>query len=649
MVKKSFLFILVVCLLAALLSGQEKQDQTTPPILRHEIVVSATRIETPAKEVASSVTVITRQDLEKSHRSTVLELLQDVIGTAVIQNGGKGAAASTFLRGSNSEHVLIMLDGVELNDPMNPSRSYDLAHFSLDNVEQIEILRGPQSTLYGSDALGGVINILTKRGSGKPLLSLSSSGGSYRTFQTAAALSGASGAVNYSFGLSHFGTGGISAADSALAGNTEKDGYKNFTLSGRLGFTLKKNIEADFILRSVAARSDIDNFGGPFGDDPNSTQDYRSVFLHGQLRALMMGNRWEQKLGVSYIHSNRQNENPVDPLHPFDSEKGLFKSSLVKIDWQNNLFLHPADTLTFGADLEREQGESEYHSMGIWGPYDSLFPRRKADRAGVYLQDQVRLADRFFATAGVRLDYHSRTGYALTYRLAPACYLEKTGTKFRATLGTGFKSPSLYQLYAPGTFLGPIGNERLKPEECTGWDVGIEQSFLKGRLVAGATYFRNDFRNLIDFSFDEGYINIGKARTRGVEVYGEARPAENLELRAGYTRLEAKDLDSGTDLLRRPKDKLSTNLNYGFFKHWALNLGLVYFGERMDKDFTAWPYPDVILPAFTLFDASLSFDLNSQVQVFCRLENILDQKYELVYGYGTPRISGYTGLKISLR
>jgi vitamin B12 transporter len=647
MVKKSFLFILVVCLLAALLSGQEKQEQTTPPILRHEIVVSATRIETPAKEVASSVTVITRQDLEKSHRSTVLELLQDVIGTAVIQNGGKGAASSILLRGSNSEHVLIMLDGVELNDPMNPSRSYDLAHFSLDNVEQIEILRGPQSTLYGSDALGGVINILTKRGSGKPLLSLSSSGGSYRTFQTAAALSGANGAVNYSFGLSHFGTGGISAADSALAGNTEKDGYKNFTLSGRLGFTLKKNIEADFSLRSVAARTDIDSFGGPFGDDPNSTQDYRSVFLRGQLRALMLGNRWEQKLGVSYIHSNRQNENPVDTLHPFDSEKGLFKSSLVKIDWQNNLFLHSADTLTFGADLEREQGESEYHSMGIWGPYDSLFPRRKADRAGVYLQDQVRLADRFFATAGVRVDYHSRTGYALTYRLAPACYLEKTGTKFRATLGTGFKSPSLYQLYAPGTLLGPIGNERLKPEECTGWDVGIEQRFLSGRLVAGATYFRNDYRNLIDFRFDEGYVNIGKARTRGVEIYGEARPSENLELRAGYTRLEAKDLDSGTDLLRRPKDKLSTNLNYGFFKRWALNLSLVYFGKRMDKDFTAWPYPDVILSAFTVLEGSLSFTLSPQVQVFCRLENMLDQKYELVYGYGTTRFSAYAGVRVT--
>jgi vitamin B12 transporter len=647
MFKKSLLFVLAAFPLAVPILGQEKEGQTVPPILRHEIVVSATRIETPAKEIASSITVITRLDLEKSKKSTVLEFLQDVLGTAVIQNGGKGSASSTLLRGSNSEHVLIMLDGVELNDPMNPSRSYDLAHFSLDNVEQIEILRGPQSTLYGSDALGGVINILTKRGRGKPQFSLSSSGGSYNTFQAAAGLSGSGRSINYSLGLSRFVTGGISAASSAYPGNTERDGYKNLSFSGRLGATLKKNIEADIIFRSVTARTDIDSFGGPSGDDPNNAQDYRSFFIRGQFRTLLAGDRWEQKLGVSYVHSHRQNENPVDDIHPYDSENGIFKSSFTKIDWQNNLFLHPANTLTFGADIEREQGESEYHSTGIWGPYDSLFPRRKADRTGIYVQDQVRLANRFFATAGVRLDHHGRTGFALTYRLAPAYFSETTGTKFKATLGTGFKSPSLYQLYAPGTFLGPVGNERLKPEENVGWDVGIEQRFLGGRLQAGVTYFSCDYRNLIDFRFDAGYVNVGKARTRGMEIYAEARPANDLDLRAGYTRLDAKDLDSGADLLRRPKDKFSAALDCGFFKKWALHLGLVYVGKRPDKNFSVWPYPDVLLSAYTLLDAALSFDLNPQVQVFGRLDNILDQKYEFVYGYGTPRFSAYGGIRVS--
>ena len=248
MIEKSLLFVPGRLPLATPILCQEKKGQTAPPVLRHEIVVSATRVETPAKEIASSITVITRLDLEKSKKSTVLELLQDVLGAAVIQNGGKGSASSTLLGGSNSEHVLVMLDGVELNDPMNPSRSYDLAHFSLDNIEQIEILRGPQSTLYGSDALGGVVNILTKRGRGKPRFTLSSSGGSYNTLQTAAGLSGSGQSVHYSLGLSRFATGGISAASTGYPGNTEKDGYKNLSLSGRLGVSLKEKYRSGYHL-----------------------------------------------------------------------------------------------------------------------------------------------------------------------------------------------------------------------------------------------------------------------------------------------------------------------------------------------------------------------------------------------------------------
>ncbi len=647
MLRKPLLFILTALLLAVSVFSQEKETQTTPQVLRHEIVVSATRIETPAKEIACSVTVITRSDLEKSKKLTVLDLLQDVLGMAVVQNGGTGSASSAFLRGSNSEHILIMLDGVELNDPINPSRSYDLSHFSLDNIEQIEILRGPQSTLFGSDALGGVINILTRRGQGKPQFFLSTSGGSYNTFRAGTGLSGSGRTYHYSLGLSHFATGGISAAGEAYPGNSEKDGYKNLSISGRLGATLRENIEAELIVRSVTARSDIDNFGGPFGDDPNNTQDYRNLFLRGQLRGLLAGNRWEQKLGISYIHTNRRNENPVDAVHPYDSEQGTYKSSLLKIDWQNNLFLRPTNTITFGLDLEREEGESEYHSMGAWGPYDGLFPRHTANRLGLYIQEQVKLSSRFFATAGARLDHHSRTGFSLTFRLAPAYLIDRTGTKFKATLGTGFKSPSLYQLYAPGTYLGPVGNERLSPEKNTGWEAGIEQRVLKGRLMAGITYFSSDYRNLIDFRFDEGYVNIGRARTRGLEIFAAARPQNGLDLRAGYTRLEAKDLDNDVDLPRRPKDKISAGLDWAFTKKWALHLGFVYVGKRNDKNFSVWPYPDVTLTGYTLLDASLSFDLSPQVQVFGRLDNMLDQKYELVYGYGSPRFSAYAGIRIS--
>jgi len=646
--KFSFLLSLVLASFFLPLSADDEKDQANPPSLQYVVVVSATRIETPAREIASSVTVISRTDLERTKKTTVLEALEDVMGLAVSRNGGQGSASSIFLRGANSEHILILFDGLEVNDPMNPSRSYDLAHLAVENVERIEILRGPQSTLYGSDALGGVINILTKKGQGKPRLMLSTQAGSLETFDSALELGGSNGALHYSFGLSRFSTGGISAASAAYAGNTEKDGYENLSLSGRLGLSLKNNIEADLIFRSVAAKTELDNFGGPGGDDPNSAQDYKSLFLRGQVRGLFAHNRWEQKLGISYIHSSREHDNPVDEFHPYDAEKGMFKSGLLKIDWQNNIFLHPANTFTFGADAAREQGESEYTSSSFWGPYESLFPSRKADRAGIYLQDQVRLAGRFFATVGVRLDYHSRTGTVFTYRLAPAYVFEKTQTKIKATLGTGFKSPSLYQLYAPGTFWGPIGNDKLKPEESRGWDIGLEQYFFKGAFLAGITYFRNDFRNLIDFDFSLGYINIGRARTRGLEVYGEARPGGNLLCRISYTRLEAKDLDNMTDLLRRPRDKFTARIDYAFLKNWTANLSAVYTGKKADKDFSAWIARDVTLPAYFHLDSSFSYNLNPRTQLFVRFDNLLNAKYETVFGYGIPGFSAYGGFKIEL-
>jgi vitamin B12 transporter len=628
------------------LSAEDPKKQTGPPPLQHEVVVTATRIETPAREIASSVTVITGSDLEKTKKPMVLEALQGVMGLAVIQNGGLGSASSAFLRGANSEHILILLDGVEVNDPMNPSRSYDLAHLSVDNVEQIEILRGPQSTLYGSDALGGVINILTKKGQGKPRLTLSTQGGAYKTLSSALEFSGSSGTLNYSLGLSRLSTEGISAAGTAYSGNKEKDGYKNLSLSGRIGLNLKKNIGADFIIRSAAARSEIDNFGGPWGDDPNSTQNYNSFLFRGQVRGLFVQNRWEQKLGISYVRSSREHDNPVDEFHPYDAEKGMFKSNLMKLDWQNNIFIREDNTLTFGADISREEGESEYTSFSILGPYESPFPSKKADKKGIYIQDQIRVAGRFFATLGARLDHHSRAGTALTYRLAPAYFLERTQTKFKATIGTGFKAPSLYQLYAPGTFWGPIGNVELKPEESRGWDIGVEQYFLKGTVLAGMTYFRDDLRNLVDFDFSLGYINVGRARTRGVELYGEARVGDNLQCRASYTSLEAKDLDDGTDLLRRPRDKFTARIDGVFLKKWAASLSAAYTGQRADKDFSAWISRDVTLPSYWLLDASLSFSVNARAQFFVRLDNILNAKYETVFGYGAPGFAVYGGFKV---
>jgi vitamin B12 transporter len=652
MIKKIFFFALALTILPFNVFSQEKlEDEKLPASsIHHEIIVTATRLETPAKEVASSVTVITRERLEQSKKVTIIEALQDVLGVSIVQNGPPGGAASVFLRGANSEHTLILMDGVELNDPISPSRSFDLAHLTLDNVERIEILRGPQSTLYGSDALGGVVNIITKKRMGKPKLSLSSVGGSYGTIVTSGEISGSTEIIHYSLGTSYFRTQGFSASRANNVGNEEKDGYRNLSLWGRLGFRLFDNLDIDLILRTLDTQIDIDNFGTAQDDDPNNVQDYNALFIKTEIRNLMLNNRWEQKLGLSLVDYDRRHENPTDEIHLLDSENGFFKSKLVKIDWQNNFFFHEMNTLTFGIDYQQEQGESEYYSDGIWGPYSSIFPLRRAHVTGFYLQDQIRLVNRLFATLGLRLDDHSQFGPAVTYRIAPAFFIEGTQTKLRATYGTAFKSPSLYQLYAPDTSLGPIGNSELNPEKSTGWDIGAEQQLLGGKVLLGVTYFDNDYKDLINYDFLHGYINIGKAESKGIEVLIQTRPFDDVSFSATYTRTEARDKDTDAELLRRPKHKLTASLNYNLFKKANLHLSFIYIGERDDEyyDFLTWTSTRETLPGYSLLNAAISFNFTPNLQIFCRLDNIFNKEYEMIKGYGTPGFSVYGGVNFLL-
>jgi vitamin B12 transporter len=411
-----------------------------------------------------------------------------------------------------------------------------------------------------------------------------------------------------------------------------------------LGFHLSDNLDVDLILRTLNTQIDIDNAGGAQGDDPNNVQDYNALFIKAQIRNLMLNNRWELKLGLSLVDYDRQHENPTDEAHLLDSENGFFKSKLFKIDWQNNLFLHETNTFTLGIDYQQEQGESEYNSDGIWGPFSSIFPSRRAHVKGFYLQDQIRLADRFFATLGLRLDDHSQFGSAVTYRLAPAFFIEATQTKFKATYGTAFKSPSLYQLYAPGTFLGSIGNAELNPEKSIGWDIGVEQQLLGGKVLLAVTYFYNDYKDLINFDFLQGYMNIGKAESKGTEILIQARPFDDMSFNATYTRTEAKDKDTDTWLLRRPKDQFSASLNYNFQKKGNINLSFIRIGERDDMDFSTWPYTPETLPSYSLLNAAISFNFTSNLQIFSRLDNIFNEEYEMVKGYGTPGFSVYGGV-----
>ncbi len=627
-----------------LAAAQKKQNAD----LRHDVVVTATRIKTPTKEIASSVTIITAQELEQSKAATLIEALQEVLGLSILQSGPLGGSASVMLRGANSEHTLVMIDGVEVNDPITPARTYDLSHLGVDSIERVEILRGPQSTLYGSDAMAGVVNIITKKGRGKPAFHLSSLGGSYGTFSGTAGLTGSMKKLHYALWTSSLTSRGFSAASDKLEGNTEADGYKNLSLSVRAGYQPSDNVDLDLLAKYIDTRADIDNFGSAFGDDPNNVQMYDSLLLKGHVRGLFSRNRWEQKLTLSHVVSNRETENPEDEQHPYDSDRSRYKSRLFKLDWQNNLFLHETNTLTFGAEYQEEQGESDYRAESIWGPSISTFPLKKARNTGVYIQDQVRLAGTFFLTAGIRVDSHSQSGRSTTYRIAPAVFFPKTSTKLKATYGTGYKSPSLYQLYAPGNNWGPIGNEGLKPEETTSWDAGFEQVLWDGKIRLGGTYFSGRYENLIDYDYTEGYINIAQASSKGIEFSFEFFPSDDISFSASYSHIKAKDQNTGEALLRRPENKFTAKLNLLFATKGRIVLSMTHLGTREDQEWIDWIATRVQMAPFTLVNAVGSYDILPNIQLFLRLDNILDQQYELIKGYGTPGRSVYGGFKIQL-
>lgn len=648
--QEDFIMKLMMLVLVALLlfagpltaETEPKQKEKKDESLQYHVVVTATRTEEAKVEVGSTVTVIPAAELKKSGKKTVGEALATIPGLDVVRNGGPGTNAGVHIRGANAEHTLIMIDGVELNDPSNPGRSYDLAHLGIDNIDRIEVVHGPQSTLYGSDAIGGVINIITKSGAGKPRFYLSGEGGSYNSFRESAGFSGGTEKMSYSLGVSRFDSKSFSASAEKY-GNTERDGYGNTSIDAKVEVKPKKNISVDLMARYYDTKSDMDNNAGAGGDDPNSIYDAKQSVFAGNIRTSFMKGKWDQRLGFSFNNIKREYDNPTDDLHPFDASDGIYKGRILKTDWQHNIYLHPTNTLTAGIEYEKEFGESEYNWQSAWGPGQSLFPEKSAGNTGIYLQDNLKLGDTLFTTFGVRFDDHSRFGNKTTFRIAPALVL-KNGTKIKGSYGSGFKAPTLYQLYAPATDWGPIGNENLQPEESKGWDIGIEQFLFKNRLNFGITYFSNEFENLIQYDWALGFTNVASAETGGVEVFMAAFPFKRLNFRLNYTYTNSEDKTTGEELLRRPNHKANASVNFRFLKKANAHLDIIHVGKRFD----ILPFPTVVeADPYTLVNLALAYEISGNIEIFARIINLFDVDYEEALGYGTAGLSGYFGIRLN--
>lgn len=605
-----------------------------------QIVVTANRIETPVEQVGSSISVITAEEIEQKQEHTLLELLKSVPGIDVIRNGGSGGNTSVFLRGANSEHTLVLIDGVEVNNPISTSRAFNFADISLDNVERVEVLRGAQSTLYGSDAIGGVINVITKRGTGTPKAFASIEGGSYETFIEKAGSSGAVGNADYSLALSREDSASISAA-AASAGNAEPDGYHNTSGSAKLGYTTPI---ANFDLsgRIHNTNADIDNSGGVGQDDPNRHLNTNQYSFRAAASSTALLSSLEQTASISFAETTYDDNNDPDDGHPLDRLRSEFTGSMLKLDLLNTYSIDKDQRIVLGVETEKERGDSDYASESEFGPFNSTFSKKDARTNGYFAQAILGGVPDLFTSFGVRVDDHDRFGSEVTWRIAPTYLIRPTDTRLKASIGTGFKAPSLYQLYSE------FGREELDPEESLSYDVGVEQSFNERSLTVGVTVFRNDFDNLI--SFDPNtfiFENVAEATTQGVEVTAVAPLMDQLTIRSGYTFTDTEDEATGEDLLRRAKHRANVDLDYSYVPEAHAHVGVLYIGKRDDNDFASFPATRVELSDYTLVYLAGSYDLNSSVSLFARVDNLFDKEYQEVLGFGTPGTSAFGGVKVS--
>ncbi len=626
------------------ISGQSKDTLSYYKL--SDVVVTATRTNTSTLELANSISIIDSSEIAVKNDNNIFDLLKDVPGVSVTQQGSFGSLENVYIRGGNTEHTLVLLDGVEMNMPSDPSGTFDFSNLPVDNIKRIEVLRGPQSTLYGSDALAGVINIITKEGYGKPKFFLSSEGGSYNTYKGLLGANGSLNMLHYSVTLSKIKTDGFSSASSAF-GNTEKDGYSDYNVSSNLALDVSGNFKLKFFGRFNNSNADYDQHGGMFGDDPTYKYKSEEQTYRLQPELSLFDGMWTQTFGASFFRNVRKYKYDSTLYNP-SSSNSIYDGRRIKFDWQNNFKLDNDNLLTFGVETEEEQAISNYFSFSSYGIYISSFPKNSAYSSGFYLQDQSKISNCLFSTLGIRYDHHNQFGGEVTYRIAPAYMFWETGTKIKITYGTGFKAPSLFYLFDPTT-----GNSSLKPEKSTGWDAGIEQYFWKDKFSFGLTYFANTFNNLFGLDSLFKAININKAETNGIEFYFNVFPDEAFSFKGNFTYTHSKDLsanttDSGLPLIRRPKFTASLNFNCFFTKELNANAEIIYCGERDDKNFNPYPAVRVKLPSYSLVNLAASYQLFIPLKLYTRIENLFNTKYEEVYGYGTAGFSIYAGLKVTL-
>ena len=604
------------------------------------VVVTATRIPTPISQVGSSITLITAQDIDDHQWRTLPDALADAPGLNLVQSGGPGGLTSVFIRGANANHTKVLIDGIEVNDPTTPNAAFDFGQVLTSDLARVEVLRGPQSSLYGSDALGGVINIITTEGKGPAKISARLEGGSFDTFNQTLGVSGSADRFRYAFDLAHFRSGDTPVTPLDLLAPGEKrigDRYDNVTAGTKLGVDLSKNVGLGLVLRYTDAHlrttgENFSNFPNDFPDTAQTTQKARQLFTRAEARVALLGGVLQNVFGVGFTDYRTRIQAPDDGSGP--QAPVIDNGDRLKFDWQGTIKLSNIETLLLGAEIRNDRL--------------ILSPINASDRTSAgFAEWQARPFDHFAIAASVRYDSDDRFGGKATWRVAPAYTLAATQTLLRASVGTGFKAPTLNQLFVSYPSFFFFANSSLKAETSTGYDIGFEQPLAKDRLRVGATWFHNTIRNLIDTNdtFDS-YINRGRATTYGVESFIAVTVSDGLAVRGDYTWTVARDDILQQDLLRRPRHKASLTGTWRATDKLTLLATALYVGTRIDgnRDFSI---TRLTAPAYGTVNVSGSYALGRGVGLFGRIDNLLDRHYQNPTGFDRPGIGAFAGVRFN--
>lgn len=593
------------------------------------VIYSANRTPTDAAKVGSSVEVITEKELEARAQTYVKDYLETLPGVSFSQAGGPGGTSTISLRGTTGGYVKVLVDGIDVSDPSNTVTSTHFEHLLVGDVARIEVLKGSQSGLYGGDAVGGVITIETKAAR---KLGFSQSGGAeygaYNTWRGAytAGYLAADGS-NISLSVQGVTTNGFSAA----AAGREDDGYKNLTFSGRGEYYLSPSAKVFFAARSMRARFEYDGFPPPNFDTLGDTGDYGRVTQH----AGRVGTEFKLLDGALTNTLAIQGMRIERDTFAGGFSTGWFDGDRIKGEYKGVLRFNEVLSLLAGADWE-ETGAKTNNTAG----------RNTADVSGAYAQLMLEPIAGLVLTAAGRIDEHSAFGNFNTHRFTGAYLVPGTETKFRGSYGTGFRAPSLDELYGSYSFAPTYGNPNLLPEESESWDAGIEQGFLNGRFKLGATYFEIDTLNLITFDFACGppgvtclYNASGITHRKGVELSAAAQISAGITMTAGYTYTDTEQAN-GDRLARVPRHSLAVGLDLKPMDKVDANILVRYVAGTFDGGGD--------LDDYWLVNAKVAYEFSPGWKAYVRAENLLDEKYQTVAGYGTPGLSVYGGLQFAL-